>query len=54
MIWFDKWPNEALNSVAFRELQSQEQLGIGYYKTVLAKSMVDMNNQIVEVAEIYS
>jgi glutamate-1-semialdehyde aminotransferase len=27
ILWFEKWRNEALNSVAFRELQANENLG---------------------------
>ena len=50
IIWFEKWTNEALNSVAFRELQANENLGIGHYKIILTKIMV-LYNKIVVVTQ---
>lgn len=34
--WYDKWPNDALKSVALREYKANENLGIGEFQEKLA------------------
>ena len=49
--WYEKWPNDALHSVALKEYQANEHLGIGQYKEVLADVSVMMHNNVMETAE---
>ena len=38
--WYEKWPDEALHSVALKEYSANEHLGIGDYKEQLAQLSV--------------
>ena len=53
IVWFEKWSNDALYSVALKELSLQENLGIGHYKIILSRSMVEMNQHINDTTDKY-
>lgn len=49
--WFDKWPNEALYSVAEREYKSKDELGIGPYIEKLSALSVEIHSTVREYSE---
>ena len=44
--WYEKWPDDALHSVAVKEYTANEHLGIGDYKTTLAELSVVIHNSV--------
>ena len=42
--WYEKWPDEALYSVAVKDYAANEHLGIGEFKEKLANLSVDIHN----------
>ena len=44
--WFEKWPNEALFSVAEKEYKAQEQLDIGEYVEKLSNMSVEIHSDV--------
>lgn len=44
--WFDKWPNEALYSVATREFKANEQIGINDFIEKLSDMCVHVHNSV--------
>lgn len=44
--WYEKWPNDALYSVALKDYQANEHLGIGDFKEVLAELSVTIHNDV--------
>jgi len=51
--WFDKWPDEALYSVAEREYKAQEHLGIGEFTSVLASLSVEIHQTVISYTGKY-
>lgn len=49
--WFDRWPLEALKSVAMKELNSNEQLGIGEWIDNLATIAVEIHCNCIDYAD---
>jgi len=49
--WYDRWPTEALYSVAEKEYKSQNQLGIGEYVEALSTLSVEIHTDIIEYSE---
>ncbi|CAK85038.1 unnamed protein product (macronuclear) [Paramecium tetraurelia] len=49
--WFDKWPDEALNSVAMKDLGGQEHLGIGDFVDSLASMSVIIHSDVKTYSE---
>lgn len=45
--WFDRWPDEALYSVAEREYKAQEQLGLGAFVDKLSNLSVSIHNSVI-------
>jgi len=45
--WFDKWPNDALYSVAIREYKANENLGISEYFEKLSELSVQIHNDVI-------
>lgn len=46
--WFDKWPDDALYSVALKDYSANEHLGIGDYKETLSQLSVEIHNNVME------
>jgi len=42
--WYEKWPDEALYSVALKDYAQNEHLGIADYKDKLASQSVEIHN----------
>jgi dynein heavy chain len=51
--WFDRWPDEALFSVAQKEYKANEQFGIGSFAEKLSEMSVFVHNSVIEVSEAY-
>lgn len=49
--WFDKWPNDALRSVALREYKLNENLGIADFQEKLADLSVQIHNDVKVYSE---
>ena len=49
--WFDRWPTEALKSVAIREICSNENLGITDYQEKLATICVEIHSDAIIYAD---
>jgi len=45
--WFDRWPEEALYSVAIKEYKAQERLGIGEFVEPLSKISMKIHNDVI-------
>lgn len=51
--WFDKWPDEALMSVANKEYRAQEKLGIGQYVDKLSAISVKIHTDVINYSDDY-
>lgn len=49
--WFDKWPNEALYSVAQKEYTKQDRLGLTEYVEKLSNISVKIHSDVIEKSE---
>lgn len=49
--WYDRWPSEALFSVAEREYRIQEHLGLADFKENLSQLSVDLHENVIEQSE---
>jgi len=49
--WYDRWPDEALYSVADREYKSQEHLDIGEFREALCKLSVEIHQNVRDYSE---
>lgn len=51
--WFDKWPQDALYSVAQREYSAQERLGLGEFVEKLSQMSVKVHADVQERSELF-
>jgi len=49
--WFDRWPLDALRSVALKELNANEQLGIGDWVEDIATIAVEIHTDCIDYAD---
>ena len=51
--WYDKWTDEALYSVAIKEYNEQEKLGLVPIAAKLSSICVKMHNSVIDKSEVF-
>ena len=51
--WFDKWPDEALFSVANKEYKSHEKLGLLPFAEKLSNISVKIHKDVIDKSEVF-
>ena len=51
--WFDKWPDEALYSVALKEYKAQDKLGLVQFAEKLSSISVKIHKDVIDKSEIF-
>ena len=49
--WFERWPNEALYSVAIKEYKANEKIGIEGFVEKLAEISMDIHNSVITYSD---
>ena len=51
MVWFDRWPNEAFNQIALKELSIIESPIIQQFKMSMSRILVEINQDTLNASE---
>jgi dynein heavy chain len=51
--WFDRWPNEALFSVATKDFRANETIGIADFIDKLSEMCVFVHNSVIEFSDSF-